>query len=162
LRSYQYASLSGNYQNLMEPEGLLLYSQPPATGPYREPEESNRHPQSHFNKINFNITFPFTPVSQLLSSIQASQLKLRTLFSCPFIPFCVIYLLALRRCAPGLVCPITQQKRMANTQAVTARETLTNCGAGLRGMNSLQQSCARQPQHNHNSYTHSRGTTATS
>jgi len=44
----------------MEPEGLLLHSQVPATCPYPEPDRSSpcRPPQSHFLKIYLNIILP--------------------------------------------------------------------------------------------------------
>jgi hypothetical protein len=45
----------------MEPEGLLLCSQEPATCPYPEPEESIPHPAPCFRNINFNIVLPYTP-----------------------------------------------------------------------------------------------------
>jgi hypothetical protein len=46
----------------MEPEGLLLHSQVPATCPYPEPDRSSPSP-SHFLKIYLNIIFLSTPES---------------------------------------------------------------------------------------------------
>jgi hypothetical protein len=46
----------------MEPEGSLLCSQEPATGPRFEPEETNPHLPPYFPKIHFNqslYTFSF-------------------------------------------------------------------------------------------------------
>ena len=47
----------------MEPEGLLLYSQVPATCPYHEPDQSNPCNPSYFLKIHLNIFLPSRPGS---------------------------------------------------------------------------------------------------
>jgi hypothetical protein len=41
----------------MEPEGSLLRSQEPATGPYPESAASSPDPSPYFPKINSNIIF---------------------------------------------------------------------------------------------------------
>jgi hypothetical protein len=46
----------------MELKGSLLCSQQPATGPYPEPDESNKHP-TYFPEIHFNIIIPSMPRS---------------------------------------------------------------------------------------------------
>jgi hypothetical protein len=43
----------------MEPEGLLLFSQEPATGPYPEPDKPNPHPKPYFPKIHSKIILLF-------------------------------------------------------------------------------------------------------
>jgi hypothetical protein len=52
----------------MEPEGLWLYSQKPATCPYPEPYRSSLLPPSNLSKMHFNIILPSTPGSLKLSS----------------------------------------------------------------------------------------------
>jgi hypothetical protein len=57
----------------METEGLLLYSQVPATDPYTEPDQSNPRPQPYFLKIYFNIIpyqRPGLPNKILLESLK--------------------------------------------------------------------------------------------
>jgi hypothetical protein len=62
LRSHQFCSYSRISQHFMEPEGSLSWSREPSTGPYPEPDESNRyHPI--LSKIHFNIIHPPTPWS---------------------------------------------------------------------------------------------------
>jgi hypothetical protein len=43
LRSHQSRSYSRIYEHFMKPEGLLLFSQEPFTGPYPEPDQSSRY-----------------------------------------------------------------------------------------------------------------------
>jgi hypothetical protein len=45
----------------MESEGLLVCSQELATGPYREPDESNPHPHTLFLYDHFKIIISSTP-----------------------------------------------------------------------------------------------------
>jgi hypothetical protein len=63
LKSCQLCSYSRNSQHFMEPEGSLLCSQEPSTGPYPEPDQSNPyHPI--LSKIHFYISQ--SPTSSLL------------------------------------------------------------------------------------------------
>jgi hypothetical protein len=43
----------------MEPDGLISYSQGPATGLYRERDQSSPYPPSYISKIHFNIILPY-------------------------------------------------------------------------------------------------------
>jgi hypothetical protein len=51
----------------MEPEGLLMHSQEPATSPYPETDKQVRVFPHHFFKIDFNIILPSTHGSSKLS-----------------------------------------------------------------------------------------------
>ena len=45
----------------MQPEGSLPRLQMPATCPYREQDQFNQCPPSHFQKIHLNIILPSRP-----------------------------------------------------------------------------------------------------
>jgi hypothetical protein len=47
----------------MEHEGLLLYSQNPATGPYPEPADSSSSIDPYLPKVRLNVILPPTPRS---------------------------------------------------------------------------------------------------
>jgi hypothetical protein len=59
----------------MEPEGSLPRSQQPATCPYPEPARYSLCPPPHILKSHLNIPPIYTWVLQVVSFLQASQLK---------------------------------------------------------------------------------------